>query len=150
MSQAQSSQTRRHGSNDGGGALIRVVPAHWFDGLAISLSVVCVVHCLALPVIIALLPALSQWLQLPEAIHAWLLGCAIPISLTVLGRSAHRHRAARGTLLLGIVGLFLMGGALLAPTEALETVISVGGAVLLASAHVYNWRRRARCARLSI
>ena len=147
MSHAQSSQTPSPSSNSGAGAWRRAVPAHWFDGLAISLSAVCVVHCLALPIVIALLPALSQWLQLPEAIHAWLLACAIPISITVLGRSAHRHRAARGTLLLGIAGLSLMGGALLAPSEVLETAISVSGAVLLASAHILNWRRRSRCAR---
>ena len=125
---------------------MRAAAAPWLDGLAISLSAVCVVHCLALPVAIALLPALSQWLQLPEAIHAWLLACAIPVSMAVLGRSVHRHRAARGTLLLGIAGLALMGGALLAPTDAFETVVTVCGATLLAWAHLKNWRRRGRCA----
>ena len=124
---------------------MRAAAAHWLDGLAISLSAVCVVHCLALPVIIALLPALSQWLQLPEAIHAWLLAGAIPISMAVLGKSAHRHPAARGTLLLGLAGLTLMGAALFAPSEVLEAAITVSGAALLASAHVKNWRRRARC-----
>ena len=129
---------------------MRAPPAPWLDGLAISLSAVCVMHCLALPVVFALLPALSQWLHLPDAIHAWLLGCAIPISLAVLGKSAHRYRAARGTLLRGIAGLSLMGVALLARSETLETIITVSGAVLLASAHVQNWRRRDRCARPSI
>ncbi|RIV85516.1 MerC domain-containing protein [Aurantiacibacter xanthus] len=146
MSQGQSPDAPANRPHDGAGGSPLTIPAHWFDGVAISLSAVCVVHCLALPLIIALLPALSQWLHLPEAIHAWLLACAIPVSMLVLGKSAHRHRAARGTLLLGIAGLALMGGALMAPTETLETVITVSGAALLASAHVQNWRRRARCA----
>ncbi|MEN7535624.1 MerC domain-containing protein [Aurantiacibacter flavus] len=121
---------------------MRAATAHWLDGLAISLSAVCVVHCLALPMIIAMLPALSQWLHLPEALHLWLFACAIPVSITVLGKAAHRHLAARGTLLLGVSGLALMGGALLARTDALETLTTLGGAALLASAHVRNWRRR--------
>lgn len=128
---------------------MRAPAAHWLDGLAISLSAVCVVHCLALPVAIALLPALSQWLQLPEALHAWLLACALPISMTVLGKAAYREPAARGPLLVGMAGLAIMGSALLVASEGLETAMTLGGAGLLASSHVRNWRRRARCAHRS-
>ncbi|WP_137679798.1 MerC domain-containing protein [Aurantiacibacter suaedae] len=124
---------------------MRAISAQWLDGLAISLSAICVVHCLALPVALALLPALSHWLHVPETVHVWLLACALPVSVMVLGRTAHRQRAARGALLMGMSGLALMGAALFAPSETLETVVTLGGATLLASAHVRNWRRRSRC-----
>ena len=124
---------------------MRAGATNWADGLAITLSAACVAHCLALPVLIALLPALTHWLQLPEAFHAWMLACALPVSLAVLGKAAQRRPAARRTFALGLAGLLAMGAALFVPSEAGETAMTLFGATMLASAHVQNWRRRTRC-----
>lgn len=124
---------------------MRIASSSWLDGLAISLSAACVIHCLALPVAIALLPALSDLLSLPESVHLWLLLGALPISLFVLGSASLRNAAGKSTLAIGVSGLAFMAGALLASSESVETALTLMGASLLAFAHVRNWRRRTAC-----
>ena len=124
---------------------MRAASSNWLDGLAISLSAACAVHCLVLPVLLALLPALSEWLDLPESVHLRLLLCALPVSLFVLGSASLRDRDGRTALLIGLGGLTLMGSALLAPSEGAETALTLAGASLLALAHIRNWLRRVAC-----
>lgn len=119
----------------------RVTTGNMMDSVAIGVSFACLVHCLALPLIIALLPAWSAWLDVPEAFHVWILVFAAPFSLTVLLRAA-RGRLWFAPLWLGIAGLVAMGLALLAGNTTMETVVTTIGGILLASAHLMNWRRR--------
>ena len=58
------------------------------DGMAIAGSALCLIHCLALPLIIAWLPALSDWLSWPESVHLWILLAALPLSFFALWRHA--------------------------------------------------------------
>ncbi len=115
------------------------------DASAIGLSMLCLAHCLLLPVLAALLPALGTWAQ-AEWVHPVFAAIAAPLAGTALWR-AHRHRPLPPVLvalaLLGLTGL--VAGAVL---HALETPLTVTGSLLLASAHVWNWRRRphATCA----
>lgn len=112
-----------------------------FDSLAVGLSLTCLVHCLALPVLIALLPAWSAWLDVPESFHLFVLAVAVPFSLTVLLR-ARRLRPDPAPLRIAVGGLSLMALGLLMPGEAGEAVVTSIGAMLLAGAHILNWRRR--------
>ncbi|RYD42830.1 MAG: MerC family mercury resistance protein [Sphingomonadales bacterium] len=43
----------------------------------IVLSFTCLIHCLALPLLLLLAPALSRWIALPEGIHAVILLLAL-------------------------------------------------------------------------
>lgn len=108
-----------------------------------SLSLGCLIHCLALPVLIALLPATASWLDIPESFHFWALLTALPISLYMLIASRRRH-GRHLPILMGSGGLMLMAWALLIPDPAMETAASSSGAVLLAGAHIINWRLRGR------
>ncbi|MFT4257053.1 MAG: MerC domain-containing protein [Pseudoxanthomonas sp.] len=112
-----------------------------FDFAAIGLSALCLVHCLALPVLAALLPALSVWAE-AEWVHLVFVAVAIPLTGTALHR-AHRRRRLPAPLvalaLLGLSGLLL--GALGWPTHELEVPLTVTGALLLAGVHVWNWSR---------
>lgn len=112
-----------------------------FDSLAVGLSLTCLVHCLALPVLIALLPAWSAWLDVPESFHFFALAVAVPFSLTVLLR-ARRLRADATPLRIAVGGLVLMTLGLLMPGEGSEAAVTSIGATLLAAAHILNWRRR--------
>ena len=118
---------------------------NWLDGLAISLSAACAIHCLALPLAIALMPAWSRWLDLPEELHFWLLLVAFPLSTAVLfAATRSNHRAWLG-FCAGMVGLCLMFSGLFAENETAETFLTLAGALMLAGAHAANWRRRAHC-----
>lgn len=113
------------------------------DSIAITVSFACLVHCLALPVLVALLPVWSAWLDVPEAFHVWVLAFAAPFSLTVLIRAA-KGRARFVPLWMGVAGLAIMTLGLIV-REAFEPPVTSLGAGLLAWAHIRNWRERARC-----
>lgn len=115
------------------------------DGLAITVSTVCLVHCLALPVLFALLPAWSSWLDLPETVHLWMLLIALPLSSFVLWRA--RLHSPRGwqVVWLGAAGLSGMTAGLFVEGQSLETLVTSIGAAMLAGAHIINWRRRVHC-----
>ena len=112
-----------------------------FDGLAITASFACLVHCLALPLLILLLPALAAFFVLPASLHVWALVFAGPVSLLALSAGFRRHRAA-SPLLIVLPGLVLMAiGALATSSEWMETAFTVPGTFLLAIGHALNWRR---------
>ena len=117
--------------------------ASLLDASAIGLSGLCLVHCLLLPVAAAaLLPALAAASE-AEWVHRLFVALALPLAGLALWR-AHRQRPLPWPLLaLAATGLTgLVAGALGWPDHALETPLTVLGSVLLASAHVWNWRRR--------
>ncbi|WP_162301897.1 MerC domain-containing protein [Croceibacterium ferulae] len=110
------------------------------DGFALAASAACMVHCLALPLVLALLPVLSGTLVESEGFHLLVLILALPTS--ALGLWASRvPGGSMGPLLAGAAGLGLLTLALLAG-EAAERVITLAGSLLLAGAHVANWRAR--------
>jgi hypothetical protein len=113
------------------------------DRLGMALSGLCLVHCMALPLAVALLPVLAASGLGPiaeaEWIHAALLVPAVVVSGGVLGRRAY---AVRWLGLLLAAGLVALGGALFAPEESQERALTVGGAGLLILAHWLNLRSR--------
>lgn len=112
------------------------------DGFAVAASVVCMVHCLALPLLLALLPVLSGTLVEGEGFHLLVLALAVPTSAFALWASRNRG-GSNAPLLAGAAGLVLLALALLAG-EAAERAITLAGSLLLAGAHMANWRARRR------
>ncbi len=111
------------------------------EGLAISASILCLAHCLFLPLVLAWSPALSRTFDLPFDLHLWIVLIAGPISLTILVRAAKRARM--GILATGVAGLSLLVLALVLPvTDMQEIAISSIGSMLLATAHLANWTAR--------
>jgi hypothetical protein len=115
-----------------------------WDSIAIGASFTCLVHCLALPMLIALLPAWSKFLDVSESFHLWVLVLAAPVSLTVLLRAA-RGKPGYPPLRIGIAGLAIMALGLLVEGEVLEAIVTSIGASLLAFGHILNWRARRPC-----
>jgi hypothetical protein len=114
----------------------------WPDRLAIGASGACLVHCLALPLLIAGFPAASQFLALPEAFHLLAVAAAVPVSAWAMIRG-YRHHGLLLPASLGFLGLVLLGaGALSGAEEMLETGLSVAGSLVLAFAHLRNWQLR--------
>ncbi|WGM45888.1 hypothetical protein KOAAANKH_00753 [Brevundimonas sp. NIBR10] len=113
------------------------------DLVAISLSSLCLVHCLALPLVAGLLPLAGAWAEAPW-VHWTFAAFAAPVSAWTLSRP-HPRRPAWGAIGLATLGLcLLVAGAAEFPSHALETPITVSGGLLLATAHGLNWRRRPR------
>jgi hypothetical protein len=119
-------------------------PTAWLDGLALCASSLCTLHCLGLPLLFALLPAFASRIDPGESFHLVMLALAVPTSLFALAQGWRRH-GRTGPLLIGIAGLALMSvGALIAKSALAETLWTVAGSLLLAGAHIINWRRGLR------
>ena len=107
------------------------------DLIAAALSGLCIVHCLAPPLLLALG---SSGLLLGVFGSEWFHYLMImPIAALLVwslpgGWCVHRSKAP---FMLGLSGFLLLLAALMAPHEA-ETVLSVCGGILLVSAHLYN------------
>lgn len=118
----------------------------WLDGFAVSASAACMVHCLGLPILLALLPALADRVDPGESFHAIVLLLAVPTSAFALIGGWRRHGAIV-PLIAGTIGLVLMAtGIAFASNEILETSITVAGSLMLAAAHLANWRERRQSA----
>jgi len=106
------------------------------DRIAMGLSGLCAVHCVATAVLLALLSAAGGILGSP-LIHEFGLGAAMGIGALALGRGIFDHGFMMPSAVGGL-GLGVMSGALTLPhdgTEALYTVIGVG---ILALGHELN------------
>lgn len=112
---------------------------NWLDGLAVTLSALCLVHCLALPLVVAGLPFLAQYSE--GHLHAQVLVIVLPLSSVALALGFRRHRNWR-ILLGGIAGmLLLISGATIAHEQlglAADRAFTIAGSIVLATAHFYN------------
>jgi len=111
------------------------------DGAGLVISFVCLVHCLALPVLAALVPTLGIWLSPLEdhRVHVWLLAIAAPVSLAALTLGARRLGTLRW-LMLGSVGLGgMLAGVLPIAGGEYERALTTAGVSLLGVAHLGNW-----------
>ena len=110
------------------------------DRFAIGLSGLCVVHCIATSITLAMLSAAGGILGAP-IIHEVGLTIAIGLGAVALGRGAIAHGymmpAAMGSL-----GLGVMAGALSLPHDGsgVESVWTVVGVGILALGHDLNRR----------
>ncbi|MEK7343608.1 MAG: MerC domain-containing protein [Pseudomonadota bacterium] len=120
-------------------------PGHtedWLERVAVGASLLCLLHCLALPLLIAALPALSRLLAIPESFHLLMLLIAIPSSGVALLMGRTRH-GRLWPLLVGMAGLACLTIAtLFFELTPLELPVTVVGSLALAVAHVANWRLR--------
>ncbi|EEB78821.1 MAG: MerC domain-containing protein [Halioglobus sp.] len=113
------------------------------DKAAIGLSLLCAVHCLLLPLSIALLPSLAVYGLADEAFHTWIILAVIPLSAFALTMGCKKHRRT-DVLYIGAFGLLLLcltpllGHELLG--EAGEKILTLSGAALIATSHIKNFR----------
>lgn len=106
------------------------------DRLAVGLSGLCVVHCIASSLLLAAVASTGGAL-LDPMIHQLGLFAALVLAAVGLGLGLHRHRSRR-PVLIGGLGLALMASALFAPHGLAETLLTVSGVTLVAIAHLLN------------
>lgn len=115
-------------------------PSRWIDGFAICASSLCMIHCVGLPILFAVLPMVAAQIDPGESFHVAMLALAVPTSLFALIQG-WRRGGSFALLALGIAGLSAMAtGALLARGIWAEAAWTVAGSLTLASAHWMNWR----------
>lgn len=120
--------------------------AHWgadiIEGTAVSASLLCLVHCVALPLLLLLLPGVLGLFAQSEAFHYAALALVAPAALAAFWFGYRRHHM-RTPALLGFAGVACLGIALLPGIgEGAEVGITVAGSFLLLVGHMMNWRLR--------
>jgi predicted lysophospholipase L1 biosynthesis ABC-type transport system permease subunit len=113
---------------------------HW-DRWGQGLSLLCVAHCLVLPLVLGALPAvMSQTLE-QTPIHLGMVMLAAVVGGVSFVPGFRRHRDGR-VLALGTLGLSLLALAqFLEHESAAETAVTALGATVLIIAHGLNRRR---------
>lgn len=122
----------------------------WADRMAISASSLCAIHCLALPVILSVFPAVGGVFFGEEAFHVWLIWAVVPLSVLSLLLGCTRHKSTM-VIYCGLAGVsILIVSALLGHEilgEIIERVSTVAGSVIIAFAHMKNFSlcRQSNC-----
>ena len=120
------------------------------DAIAVVLSGVCMLHCLALPLLLTISPILNVTLLSETVFHVLLLVFILPTSVIALTIGCRSHKD-KITLVLGALGLSILtitaffGHQLVGLTG--ERILPSFGGLILASAHIQNYRccRRDNC-----
>ncbi|MBT3625721.1 MAG: MerC domain-containing protein [Gammaproteobacteria bacterium] len=114
------------------------------DKASISLSVVCAIHCLLLPLALVLIPSIAVLPIADERFHQLLVVLVLPTSLFALTIGCRRHRQWR-VMVCGALGLTVLFLTVLAGHEMLgefgEKSLTLLGAILVAISHIINFRQ---------
>ncbi|MDE0003999.1 MAG: MerC domain-containing protein [Rhodospirillaceae bacterium] len=123
---------------------VRWSPAARLDLYAVGLSTLCMLHCVAPPVLVSLMPLAAQAAE-SELVHRVLVVAAIPVTLRVIWKTmpVDGDRLFPAAALVGLVLLLL--AAFVEAVSPYEEPITVAGSALLCSAHLWHWVRT--CAR---
>jgi len=124
--------------------------SRYFDRIAIALSTVCIVHCLAMPFVIALLPVAALTVGSDSHFHSLMLWFVVPTSVLGFGLGVRAH-GRFDSVALGAVAIAGLAAAALTGHDSwdpsVETLVNVGASVLLAVAHWRNFREVRRAHR---
>ena len=114
----------------------RAVPFGKLDRIAIALSGLCMVHCLATAVLLGLLASAGGYFGSP-VIHEVGLTLAMILGAIALGKGVIEHGFMM-PLAIGSLGLGVMAGALSLPHGGNEALYTVLGVAILALGHRLN------------
>jgi hypothetical protein len=113
------------------------------------LSLACAIHCLAMPLLLMLIPLTVATVYLGERLEGVLVICSVLLSAAALCRGFHIHRRRRILFLLAAAcGLIAVGR--LGVHEPLEAVLVAGGSLCLAAGNLLNHRLCRSCSHCEI
>ncbi len=115
-----------------------------FDQAAICLSAACLLHCLAVPLLLVLAPWLSMGVLGEEWFHLTLVVAIIPLSLLAFraGAGAGRKVLVPGLAGLGMITLAAVFEAFHLMDHAVAAGLTSVGGILLIVGHWRNLRAR--------
>src|SRR3954463_8062811 len=112
------------------------IPTSRLDRIAVGISGLCLVHCLATAVLLGLVSAAGGILGSP-IIHEVGLTLAMILGSIALGRGILEHGFMMPSAVGGL-GLGVMAGALSLPPDGPEAIYTVVGVLILALGHRLN------------
>ncbi|MFT7218908.1 MAG: hypothetical protein ACI8Z1_000521 [Candidatus Azotimanducaceae bacterium] len=114
------------------------------DTAAVVMSGICMLHCLALPVVMTLFPILNIAVLDESTFHLLMIVFILPASVVALTIGCRQHKD-RLTLIFGVVGLSILTFTAVFGHDWFgmkgERIVTSLGGVILAIAHIQNYRR---------
>lgn len=122
------------------------LPNNGLDGLGVLLSTLCLVHCIATPLLATLLP-FTLWFQDEHGFHLWLAVILLPLGSVAFWRGYKKH-SRLPVLLGGIFGIALLLTGVLVHGGHDDSIASQTslisftflGSLLLVFSHWKNWQ----------
>ena len=115
----------------------------FLDKMSIGLSLACAIHCLASPILVALLPSIVATQFEGETFHILMVAVVLPVSAYALTMGCRQHQRY-GLLVLGGFGVMLLVAALVVGEALLggqgETILTLLGGAMIALGHFWNFR----------
>lgn len=108
------------------------------DRMAVGLSGLCVLHCVASVALVSALSVAGDALGDP-LFHRVGLAAAMLLAAVALGQGYRAHRAWRPALV-GAAGIGLMALGVVVPHGGAEVASTIAGVTVLAAAHLMNTR----------
>jgi MerC mercury resistance protein len=111
-----------------------------WDMVGMVVSAACVVHCVAMPLVLGLLPAFGLGFLARDGFHQALSVVVLVTALGAFVPGFRTHRQGRIPLI-GFLGAALLGFAAFAPLSLVaESILTATGGTVLVFAHVMNRR----------
>ena len=107
------------------------------DNTGACLSFACAIHCMAMPLLVTILPLIGLGFLANERAELFLIAGAIGLAIGSLAWGVRHHRSWRALLIL-IVALAFIATSRTAVEGTFEVVFYSIGGILIASAHLVN------------
>jgi predicted membrane metal-binding protein len=120
-------------------------PGAKLDKIGMTASILCAIHCAVVPLLITSLPLFglgflaNPWLEWSMILFALLIG------VYAIGLSFFKHHHKRLPLILLIAGFIVIISGHLFIKDWREAIVVPVGGLLIATAHVFNYRYTAIC-----
>ena len=125
-----------------------MVYAGVLDKSAIGLSMFCILHCVALPFAVIMVPQLTAFWFAGEDFHLTLIYLVLPTSIVGIGLGCRRH-GSFGGLSWALLGLLMLVFAAVYGHDVLgemgEKLLTLLGGVCVMTAHILNFRLCRSC-----
>lgn len=115
---------------------------HTLNKVGLWLSVLCTIHCLAMPFLMTALPFLGDSF-LSEKSEVYLIGASAILAIFLLIKDYRNHQNSLPLRLLSVALCFNFAGLFLAK-GTYEIFFNVMGALMMASAYYINWNSHRR------
>ncbi len=119
----------------------------WLDLTGTAVSWICLMHCVALPFFISLLPLVGLSFLLDEKMEWAIIGLSLAVAaFSLLPAYFRRHRQARALILfVSGIGLITATHLFLEENPSLRIPFLLAGAGLMTAAHLVNRRLCRTC-----
>lgn len=107
------------------------------DNTGACLSFACAIHCIAMPLLVTILPLIGLGFLTSEPAELVIIGGAVVLAMVSIVWGVRHHRSWRAFLIL-VVALAFITTAHMAAEGTYEVILHSTGGVLLASAHLLN------------